>query len=221
MKDEPLRVLRSKQQAQNNYNRISPIYNLLEGIWEKKAIYSALNMLNVSPGEKVLEIGFGPGNALVKLAGSVGGSGKVYGIDLSEGMLEEANNRLTKQELNGRVELINGDAASLPYSDNSFDCIVSSFFLELIDSPEIPVVLNECKRTLKKGGRLCITSLSAEGKDTFMRDLYNWGHLKFPSLLDCRPIYTERELIECGFIIQNSTLTKLAGIPVEIILASK
>ena len=69
----------------------------------------------------MLEIGFGTGQCLKALAQSVGSSGKVYGIDLSEGMFNVAQARLSKAGLSGSVELKCGDAAKLPFEADFFD----------------------------------------------------------------------------------------------------
>ena len=64
-------------------------------------------------GKKVLKIGFGAGQCIVKLAQSVGDLGKIYGIDLSEGMYQVAKSKTTKAGLSEKVELICSDAAEM------------------------------------------------------------------------------------------------------------
>jgi ubiquinone/menaquinone biosynthesis C-methylase UbiE len=95
-----------------------------------------------------------------------------------------------------------------------------SFALELFDTPEIPLVLGECKRVLRNGGRIVVVGMSKEGpKDPLVR-VFEWTHKHFPNFLDCRPIYIQRVLEKAGFTIQKA-LVKHMWIPVEIILAIK
>ncbi len=215
------RVTRSKAQAQATYDKISRWYDLMEGMWEKEAREAGLRKLGVRVGERVLEIGCGPGHDLVALAQSVGETGKVYGIDLSPRMLSIARTRVNDKGFAGRVDLRRGDAVRLPFETDFFDALFMSFTLELFDTPEIPQVLRECHRVLQSGGRICIVSLSKAGRANWMRNLYEWGHERFPNLLDCRPIYVEKALWNAGFQFLDVTRTFLWGLPIENALAYK
>jgi len=215
------RVARSKEEAQAAYDRISGWYDLLEGIWEKKLRDVGLQKLAAKEGEIVLEIGFGTGHTILTLAQSVGGSGMVYGIDLSSRMLDISRARVRRVGFSERVELRCGDAVQLPFEAEFFSAIFMCFTLELFDTTEIPIVLHECQRVLRKGGRICAVSLSKTGESSWMRELYEWGHRKWPKLLDCRPILVQKALEDAGFQILDATQMSMWRLPVEIVLASK
>lgn len=70
--------------------------------------------------------------------------------------------KLEKASAADRVSLACGDAATLPFINESFDLVFMSFSLELFDAPEIPVVLSEGKRVLKTGGVFCVVGLSQD-----------------------------------------------------------
>ncbi|MFC2034094.1 methyltransferase domain-containing protein [Chloroflexota bacterium] len=78
-----LPVPRSKDQAIEFYDRTSKIYDYITGSFERKYAQRALNYLSVKDGEIVLEIGFGTGHILKRLAESVGETGKAIGVDIS------------------------------------------------------------------------------------------------------------------------------------------
>ena len=216
-----LPVSRSKQEAKRFYDCISRFYDYLIGALERKYAEIALMRLSLQEGETVLEIGFGTGRCLKRIAQSVGQRGKVYGIDISSGMLEVAKRRLEKARLIDKVEVCCGDAANLPYDDNTFDATFMSFTLELFDTPEIPAVLKEVKRVLKPAGRLGVVSMSKQdGKSTLLR-LYEWAHQKWPKYVDCRPIYVKSSLIDAEYLIQSEQKARLVGLPLEIVVAVK
>ena len=214
-------VSRSKSQAQATYDRLSRWYDVLAGSSEKRLIDAALLKLAVGEGEQVLEIGFGTGHAIVALARSVGESGRVYGLDISAGMLRVAQERVDHAGLSGQVDLRQGDAAQLPFETGSLDAILMSFTLELFDTPEILVVLGECRRVLRDGGRLCVVAMSRVGKRGLMLRLYEWAHDRFPRYVDCRPIYAQAAVQEAGFQAVDATVRSTWGLPVEIVLAQK
>ncbi|MBI5030160.1 MAG: methyltransferase domain-containing protein [Chloroflexi bacterium] len=215
------RVTRTRAETRATYDRISRWYDPLEGYWESKPKQIGLQKLGVQSGEVALEIGFGTGHGIVALAQVVGELGKVYGIDLSPRMLALTQSRVNQTGLAARVMLKNGDATALPFDANFFDAIFMSFVLELFDTPEIPQVLSECRRVLKHDGRLCVVSLSKTGQATWRRNLYEWGHEKFPSLLDCRPLYVQKALEAAGLQTREATRMLLWELPVEIVVGSK
>jgi len=213
-----LRVYRTKAQAKESYDKISRFYDYFAGVFEKKYRNMALERLNLERGEIVLEIGFGTGHCLKQMAESVGENGKVYGIDISSGMLEVSKKRLEEAGLLDRVELYCGDALKMPYEDNKFDAVFMSFTLELFDTPEIPKVLNEIKRILKPNGRLGVVSMSKEDGDSILLRLYEWIHKKFPQYADCRPIYLEQSIKDAGFKMEYREKVKLFGLSGAVVI---
>jgi demethylmenaquinone methyltransferase/2-methoxy-6-polyprenyl-1,4-benzoquinol methylase len=217
MNQEIERVTRSKEKARASYDRLSRFYDLLSVAGEKKCIDAGLETLGVREGERILEVGFGTGRALLALAEAAGASGEVFGIDISEGMAGVARRKLHKKDIADRVEVYVGDAAKLPYEDRFFDAIFTSFTLDLIDTPEIPTVLAECRRVLEDGGRICAVSMSNRGRVGLPMKAYLWAHRKLPALIDCRPIQVRGSLEENGFEIVDEKLMSMWGLPVEVI----
>jgi ubiquinone/menaquinone biosynthesis C-methylase UbiE len=215
-----LRVLQSKEETKAFYDKIAKVYDLLAEHSEQPMRELGIQMLNVQPGETLLEIGFGTGHCLLEMARAVGPSGRVLGIDLSESMLEEARALISNEHLEARVELHSGDAARLPMASDSLDGIFTSFTLELFDTPELPDVLLEWRRVLRPGGRLAVVAISKEGNQNVVVKAFEWTHRHFPNLMDCRPIFVRRALEAAGFEIRAQRVEQM-WVPVEIVLCAK
>jgi len=213
------RVPRSKDEARSIYDRLSSWYDLLAGS-ETRFTAIGLQLLDLRAGEKVLEIGFGTGRNLLRIATAVGTVGKVCGLDLSAGMRNVAARRLERASLDGRAELRLGDAAELPYDSAGFDAVFMGFTLELFDTPEIPVVLNECRRVLRTGGRLAVVAM-AKGRPGLLVPVYEWAHARYPQYFDCRPIFAQPALENARFHVVRAEKHKMWGLPVDVLLAVK
>ncbi len=215
-----LRVFQSRQETRSFYNKISRVYDLLSDRSEGPVRDAGLKMLNVRKGERVLEIGFGTGHCVITLAEAVGAEGLVCGIDLSDRMAELARDKLHHKGLLDRTQLVCGDAAKLPYFGSGFDALFMSFTLELFDTPEIPKVLAECKRTLRPGGRLVVVGMNKKNADDPVVRIYEWTHRHFPNFLDCRPIFVRRAVEEAGFKVKRTNRLNM-WVPVAIVLGVK
>jgi ubiquinone/menaquinone biosynthesis C-methylase UbiE len=215
-----LRVFRTRQQTRAYYNKISRFYDMLAERSEAPMRKAGMELLRAMKGEAILEVGFGTGHMLVDLAKAVGAQGNVYGIDLSDKMLQLAKQNLDTSGLLERVRLRCGDAAKLPYPDDAMDAVFMSFTLELFDTPEIPRVLSECRRVLRPGGRIVVVGMSREATRDPLVYAFEWTHRHFPNFVDCRPIYVRQEMETAGFRIQEA-LKKHMWVPVEIILGIK
>jgi ubiquinone/menaquinone biosynthesis C-methylase UbiE len=215
------RVTRSTSEARASYERMSRWYDLLADRFERRYRDIGLQELNAKEGEIVLEIGCGTGNCLLALAQSVGHSGKVYGIDISERMLHIAQGKVERARLSRRVELICGDGTKLELQTGCFDAVFMSFTLELFDTPEIRTVLQQCGRFLRSGGRICAVAMSQKEKDTLIMSLYGWIHMRFSNYVDCRPIFVQRAMEDAGFRILDVKGMSMYGLPVDVVLAMK
>ena len=220
MENPPIsRVIRSKEDARSTYDRLSRWYDAIAGSSEKKYRDLGLHKLNAQKGERILEIGFGTGHCILTMAEAVGPEGKVYGIDISEGMLAITRQRIAQAGLADRVELHVGDALDMTHDFGPVDAVFMSFTLELFDTPEIPRLLRQCHAALKPSGRIVVVSLIK--KPGTAVKIYEWFHERMPKYVDCRPILAQSDLVNAGFHICDATALSMWGLPVEIILAEK
>jgi ubiquinone/menaquinone biosynthesis C-methylase UbiE len=214
-------VTRSHRDARRTYDRLSLIFDVLEDPFERRTREAGLQLLRVQPGDRVLDVGAGTGHSLVAMADAVGPAGSVVGLDLSQGMEAVSLRRLERAGLEDRVGLIGGDASHLPLPDGCCDHVFMSFVLELFDTPEIPVVLGECRRVLRPRGRLGVVALNAVDDPGPLARLYVAGHRRFPRLLDCRPIPVRSVVQAAGLRVELAVSTTMWGLPVALVIAAK
>jgi ubiquinone/menaquinone biosynthesis C-methylase UbiE len=116
----------------------------------------ALEMLAISPGDRVLDVACGPGNFTRDFARAAG-EGAVVGLDASTSMLDVA----VRETREGNVAYVRGDAADLPFPDGSFDAVCCFAALYLIEQPM--EAIEEIVRVLAPGGRVALLSSCNRG----------------------------------------------------------
>ena len=129
------------------YDRWGKIYDIIF-----KHIFSegrdvGSRMLEVKPGENLLEVGIGTGLSLPLYPRHC----RIMGIDISPKMLEKASEKVTEHRLtNIQLELM--DAQNMSFPDNSFDCVTACYVVSA--APDPLKVVSEIRRVCKPGGRI-------------------------------------------------------------------
>ena len=131
------------------YRRYAPIYdNIFGAILEPGRVKLAQAVIKTAP-KKILEVGVGTGLLLPHYPASAA----IFGIDLSEDMLAIAKKRATRL-IGHNITLLQMDAETIDFPDNSFDCITLPYVLSVTPHPE--KLIGEIRRICTKGGTIFI-----------------------------------------------------------------
>jgi ubiquinone/menaquinone biosynthesis C-methylase UbiE len=161
----------------------------LESLYHRRDILRRRALVRAAvgaqPGERILDVGCGPGFYVAELLDEVGAGGSLVGVDLSPQMLAIAAKRCAAH---ANVEFREGPATKLPVPDASFDAALSVQVLEYVE--DTPAALAELHRVVRPGGRVVIwdvdwatVSWHSADPERMARALRGWdAHLAHPSL---------------------------------------
>ena len=155
-----------------------------------------LSLTGLRPGQHALDVAGGTGDLAAGLLRQVGKTGRVVLSDINPAMLEIGRDRLLDAGHVGNVECIVADAESLPFEDNSFDCVTIGFGLRNVTDKA--AALKSMHRVLKPGGQLLVLEFSAPTAPGLkpIYDAYSFKVLPFLGGLVARDAASYRYLAE-------------------------
>lgn len=164
-----------------------------------------INAFEPQPGQRVLDVGSGPGFLANSISERVGQTGSVCGIDISKPLLDIAISQFGDR---ANVEFLLGDATKLPFPSDDFDVVVSTQVLEYV--PDIDSALAEFHRVLRTGGTIALLDTDwdsivwhSSDRTRMNRILKAWEqHAADPFL----PRTLAKKLIRTGFEIHSQKI---------------
>lgn len=198
---------RHRGETEGAYDEVAAVYDDFAKVWDEHVAAPALAHVNhlieerVKPGALVLDAGAGTGErTLALLAHSQ--PGKVIALDASAAMLDIARSKIQ----DSRVSFVQGDVRRLPFADDTFDVIVSTWVIEIMDDPR--AVVQEFIRVIKPGGLVIYAFCSLPGGTlgNTLKYVMTKGSSKEGPLTHLLP-KEERPFHQCEY----SSLTQFAG----------
>jgi demethylmenaquinone methyltransferase/2-methoxy-6-polyprenyl-1,4-benzoquinol methylase len=155
-------VLENKSRARTFYKYLSKVYDRINPfIWDEQMRDEAIEMLDISPDDTVLDVGCGTGFGT---EGLLTKTENVYGLDQSPHQLEKAYAKFGKR---GAVRFHLGDAERLPFDDDAFDVVWSSGSIEYWPNPV--TALRELRRVAKPGGQVLVVGPDYPNNGVFQK----------------------------------------------------
>jgi ubiquinone/menaquinone biosynthesis C-methylase UbiE len=206
------------EEARCFYDSLGPRYDIGER-FERRAKARGLLLLQLAPGQRLLNVGVGTGKEQAQIQDALLPGGLAAGVDLAPVMLQLARAIVPPP---GNEALCVADGGALPFPDASFDRLMSSYVLDLIPGRAIPLVTGEMKRVLRPGGRLVLVGLT-EGTTLISRAVMAaWKavyRLSPVSLGGCRPLRMTYPLLRAGFVDVRREVIVQGGMPSEVLSA--
>lgn len=154
-KDKARQVANVFTSVANRYDIMNDLMSFgLHRLWKRYA----MAVSGIRAGQKVLDLAGGTGDMATLILPKVGSEGAVVLCDINEAMLNNGRDRLTDKGLVGNIYYVQGNAESLPFDEDQFDCITMAFGLRNVTDKE--KALASMLRSLKPGGRSVVLEFS-------------------------------------------------------------
>lgn len=182
-----------KELTKRHFNRFIRFYDQITGKWFYRNQLDLIRRMELRVNSIILDVGCGTGKAVAELARKMP-DGRIYGIDLSERMVEKA---IQRTEQWAHVQVLPGDAENIPFESDFFsDCFSTLSFHHFVNPRR---ALQEIARVLKQGGRLYMIdhfqdTLFGQLMEVVVCQHFSPGHVKAYT-----PQELSRMLETCGF----------------------
>jgi demethylmenaquinone methyltransferase/2-methoxy-6-polyprenyl-1,4-benzoquinol methylase len=174
--------LEKKKQVEQMFDNISENYDGLNRVisfgidlkWRRKLI----DMVKATQPKYILDVATGTGDLAIALANSK--AEKIIGLDISAGMLQVGKDKIDKNHLQQRIEMVQADSENLPYPDHSFDAVTVAFGVRNFENLEKG--LSEIFRVLSPGGIFVVLETSVPTKFPFKQGYTLYSNFILPTI---------------------------------------
>ena len=118
-------------------------------------VHKLPSRLSLGRNDRILDIGCGYGGLLIYLHKRIGCQKDMEGIDASPLMTELARHEISSRGLEDKIKVRQGIGTQLPYSDEAFDAVLSTYVVKHLSDDSLRLMLEEVRRVLKTGGNFC------------------------------------------------------------------
>lgn len=168
-----------REQVERMFDSISPKYDLLNRLcslgtdqaWRRKTI----RLVGQEPVDRLLDVATGTADLAIMGARA---AKRVTGADISAGMLEQGRTKVEKAGLNGRIDLVQAEAAELPFNPGTFDAITVAFGVRNFE--DLQRGIDGMARVLRPGGRLFVLEFSRPQRTPFKQVFRFYFHRVMP-----------------------------------------
>ncbi len=179
-----------------------------------RAKLRAMELLQLAPGERVLNVGAGTGRDHLRLQQAVAPGGIAVGVDISPVMLRLAHAR-------GAL-VTRADTRRLPFREETFDRLWCTYVLDLMPDDDLPRVLGEFRRVLKPKGRMALASMT-EGTTPASRIVVGTWKLLYRAAPKatggCRPLALADLVAQAGLRVVAHEIIVQCAFPSEVVAA--
>ena len=184
--------------------------------FESRAKLRLLDLLDLSPSMKLLNVGLGTGLEHQEMITRLERAGDAVGLDISRAMLLSAKQRTG-------APLCQANGCELPFANATFDRLYAAYVLDLVPASDLLTWLGAFRRVLRPGGKLALGCLT-EGVTPASRSLVHIWKLAYRisplACGGCRPLQLAGLVKEAGFHILLSEVIVQLGVPSQIICAT-
>ena len=160
-------VLRHFNSVARQYDFMNTLLSFgIHYLWK----HIAVQMMNLQPGEQVLDVCGGTGDLSILSYRKVGPSGRVTLFDINRAMIESGRNKTSNARIRQKIEYVQGNAENLAFPDNCYDAVMVGFGIRNVTHMERG--FTEMYRILKPGGRMMCLEFSKPTNAVF-RWLYD------------------------------------------------